>query len=121
MATQDKEDQAGPTGGGASDPPAPTLSIGRSVAAIVLGLFVALMGLAVSFAQGMMTAPSDSAELVALAIVAAGGALALLGFASLFVHRLRRSAGRAAFAVAALLAALFVIDKIALTIQSWNG
>jgi len=101
--------------------PAPTGAIGRSLAAVAMGAFIVLLGFVASVAQGMVTAPSHRAALVALGLMAAGALLALLGLVSIRVTRFRPAARTASLIAGALLIAAFVADRLLMTIEAMGG
>lgn len=86
--------------------------VGRSVGAIAMGLFVALLGYAAAFSQGMMTAPSHAAGAVAMAVLAAGLCLSLFGMVSLRWSRLRPAAAKGTIIAAGLLVLAFAAGKV---------
>jgi uncharacterized membrane protein YidH (DUF202 family) len=89
-----------------------------SYGAIATGLLVAGLGYAAALADGMVTARAASAGLIGLSLIILGVGLALLGTASIWMPRLRRSARLSNRGALGLLLAAFVIDRLVMAFSA---
>lgn len=94
---------------------------GASVAAVAAGAIVGGFGFLAAVAQGMATAPGRWSGLFPLALMVGGGALVLLGLASLAAPRLRPAAKKGAIAAVIGLAGLYVVGQLLIMTGFYDG
>lgn len=82
------------------------------IGAMIVGVLIALLGFAAATAQGMATAPSAVAAIIAMAVIVLGCALAALAIASIWLPRLRQLARACSTALLGLLVVAFVINRV---------
>lgn len=81
------------------------------IGAIIVGVLIAVLGFAAATAQGMATAPSSVAAIIAMAAIVLGCALALMAIVSIWLRGLRDLARTSGIVLLVLLVVAFVIDR----------